>query len=160
MVKEKRVRLCRLSRLRATQKTRTGSTKCAIVSSLCKIRCNRDNYVHRLLVVASSDGDTIVQGLLMKLSDAIVKAKVQFLLLIVLQIKSGLPEQSDYLSTLNLVQNACAFSLGFGEDSINASAVLVMPMVSSKITGFRGSGFERSGWTKISTTDHAVPHSP
>lgn len=87
--------------------------------------------VDRLLVVASSDGDTIVQGLLMKLSDAIVKAK-----------------------------NACAFSLGFGEDSINASAVLVMPMVSSKITGFRGSGFERSGWTKISTTDHAVPHSP
>ncbi|KAE8697427.1 putative magnesium transporter NIPA8 [Hibiscus syriacus] len=38
----------------------------------------------------------------------------------------------------------CALSLGFGEDSINASAVLVMPMMSSKITGFRGSGFDRS----------------
>ncbi len=49
-------------------------------------------------------------------------------------------------------------SLGIGEDSINASAGLVMPMVSSKITGFRGSGFDRakilsmrnSGWSKIS----------
>ncbi|KAE8734541.1 putative magnesium transporter NIPA8 [Hibiscus syriacus] len=38
----------------------------------------------------------------------------------------------------------CALSLGFGEDSINASAVLVMPMMSSKITGFRGSGIDQS----------------
>ena len=52
-------------------------------------------------------------------------------------------------------------SLGFGEDSINASAVLVMPMVSSKITGFRGSVFERSkifstrnsGWSNIPMND-------
>lgn len=62
------------------------------------------------------------------------------------------------------LQNACALSLGFGEDSINASAVLVMPMVSSKITGFRGSGFERakifsmrnSGWSKIPMDEDAV----
>ncbi|XP_021656158.2 probable magnesium transporter NIPA8 isoform X2 [Hevea brasiliensis] len=55
-------------------------------------------------------------------------------------------------------KTACSLSLGFGEDSINASAVLVMPMVSSKITGFRGSSFDRpkvfslrnSGWSKIS----------
>ncbi|GMY12936.1 probable magnesium transporter NIPA8 [Fagus crenata] len=55
-------------------------------------------------------------------------------------------------------KTACALSLGVGEDSINASAVLVMPMMSSKITGFRGNGFDRAkifslrnaGWSKIS----------
>ncbi|OMO98537.1 Magnesium transporter NIPA, partial [Corchorus capsularis] len=45
---------------------------------------------------------------------------------------------------LGKAKSAFSLSLGFGEDSINASAVLVMPMVSSKITGFRGGGFERS----------------
>lgn len=55
---------------------------------------------------------------------------------------------------------ACSLSLGLGEDSIHASSVFVMPMVSSKMTGFRGSssssGFDRakfsfrnSGWSKI-----------
>lgn len=57
---------------------------------------------------------------------------------------------------------ACSLSLGFGEDSIHASSVLVMPMVSSKITGFRGNGgFDRSklfsfrnpSWSKISLDD-------
>ncbi|KAL0331795.1 UNVERIFIED_CONTAM: putative magnesium transporter NIPA8 [Sesamum calycinum] len=33
---------------------------------------------------------------------------------------------------------ACSLSLGLGEESIHASSVLVMPMVSSKINGFRG----------------------
>ncbi|KAG5534625.1 hypothetical protein RHGRI_022671 [Rhododendron griersonianum] len=52
---------------------------------------------------------------------------------------------------------ACSLSLGLGENSLHASSVLVMPMVSSKMTGFRGSGFDRtkfslrsSGWTQIS----------
>ncbi|OAY37079.1 hypothetical protein MANES_11G073500v8 [Manihot esculenta] len=57
-----------------------------------------------------------------------------------------------------LAKTAFSISLGFGEDTINASAVLVMTMVSSKITGFRGSFFHRpkifslrnSGWSKIS----------
>ncbi|KAL9384905.1 hypothetical protein Peur_021915 [Populus x canadensis] len=61
-------------------------------------------------------------------------------------------------------KTACSLSLGFGEDSINASAVLVMPMVSSKITGFRGTVFDRpkffslrnSGWSKISMDDDGV----
>lgn len=56
------------------------------------------------------------------------------------------------------LQAALALSLGFGEDSLNASAVLVMPMVSSRMTGFRGTGFERSkffsmrkpDWSRIS----------
>ncbi|KAH0969628.1 hypothetical protein GBA52_028554 [Prunus armeniaca] len=81
------------------------------------------------------DTRSFVQGILMKISDTIVKAKT-----------------------------ACALSLGFGEDSINASAVLVMPMVSSKITGFRGNGFDRakifsmknSDWTKISMDEDAT----
>lgn len=57
------------------------------------------------------------------------------------------------------MQTACLLSLGLGEDSISASAVFVMPMVSSKITGFRGGGLDRSkifsmknsgsGWSKI-----------
>lgn len=91
------------------------------------------------LVVSSEDGvsrDTgsFTQRMLMKTSDILVKAK-----------------------------NTCALSLGLGEDSINASAILVMPMVSSKITGFRGSGFDRtkifsmrnSGWSKISIDEDA-----
>ncbi|PKI52527.1 probable magnesium transporter NIPA8 [Punica granatum] len=55
-------------------------------------------------------------------------------------------------------KSACSVSLGFSDDSINASAVLVMPMVSSKITGFRANGVDRSkilsmknfGWSRIS----------
>ncbi|KAM1460277.1 hypothetical protein ACFXTO_045603 [Malus domestica] len=85
--------------------------------------------------VQTRDAKSFVQGILVKISDAIVKAKT-----------------------------ACALALGFGEDSINASAVLVMPMVSSKITGFRGNGFDRakifsmrnSGWTKISMDEDAT----
>lgn len=61
----------------------------------------------------------------------------------------------------NFLQAALALSLGFGEDSLNASAVLVMPMVSSRMTGFRGTGFERSkffsmrrpDWSKISVDE-------
>lgn len=45
--------------------------------------------------------------------------------------------------SLYLLQTACALSLGFGEDTINASSVLVMPMMSSRMNGFRGSGIER-----------------
>ncbi|KAJ0112306.1 hypothetical protein Patl1_02502 [Pistacia atlantica] len=59
---------------------------------------------------------------------------------------------------ISKAKTACSLSLGFGEDSINASAVFVMPMVSSKITGFRGNRFDRakilsmrnSGWSSIS----------
>ncbi|XP_041006936.1 probable magnesium transporter NIPA8, partial [Juglans microcarpa x Juglans regia] len=83
----------------------------------------------------SKDARSFVQVVLMKITDIIAKAK-----------------------------SACALSLGIGEDSINASAVLVMPMVSSKITGFRGSRFDRakimslrnSGWTRISLDEDAA----
>lgn len=53
-------------------------------------------------------------------------------------------------------KTGCLLALGLGEDTINASSVLVMPMVSSKITGFRGNAADRakylpmrnSGWSK------------
>ncbi|KAK6912892.1 Magnesium transporter NIPA [Dillenia turbinata] len=72
--------------------------------------------------------------------------------------------QAAVLKVRNMVvkaKTACSMSLGLGEDSISTSAVLVMPMVSSRMTGFRGSGFERTklnllrnhGWSKISTDD-------
>ncbi|CAH9068140.1 unnamed protein product [Cuscuta europaea] len=53
---------------------------------------------------------------------------------------------------------ACSLPLGLGNNSLHGSSVLVMPMVSSKITGFRGSGFDQNklfssrgqGWSRIS----------
>ncbi|KAJ4960121.1 hypothetical protein NE237_020031 [Protea cynaroides] len=58
-------------------------------------------------------------------------------------------------------KTACKLSLGLGDDSTNASSVLVMPMVSSRMTGFRGTGIERTklfslkngGWSKISMVE-------
>ncbi|KAF8378088.1 hypothetical protein HHK36_029424 [Tetracentron sinense] len=60
-------------------------------------------------------------------------------------------------SILVEAKTACSFSLGLGE-STSASSVLVMPMVSSRMTGFRGNDFDRAklfslrstGWSKIS----------
>ncbi|MED6120470.1 hypothetical protein PIB30_021139 [Stylosanthes scabra] len=90
---------------------------------------------------------SFVKGTLMKLSGLLVKAK-----------------------------NTCAMSLGFGEDTIQASSVLVMPMMSSRMTGFRGGGLDRvrflsmrgSGWSKVPKeegdellgTSHDLPESP
>ena len=56
------------------------------------------------------------------------------------------------------MQTTCSLSLGFEEDSINASTVFIIPMVSSKITSFRGSGYDQSrifnmrnsSWSKVS----------
>ncbi|CAN8266384.1 unnamed protein product [Cochlearia groenlandica] len=94
----------------------------------------------RLISQTSEDGhskDTrvVVQGMYMKATDLITRTKT-----------------------------ACLAALGFGEDSINASAILVMPMVSSKITGFRGNGLERakilsmrgSGWSKIAMEEEGT----
>ncbi|QCD94139.1 probable magnesium transporter NIPA8 [Vigna unguiculata] len=82
----------------------------------------------------NKDPRSFVKAVLIKITDLLVKAKT-----------------------------SCALSLGFGEDTINASSVLVMPMVSSRMTGFRGNGLERarilsmrnSGWSKISMDEDA-----
>ncbi|KAI3878706.1 hypothetical protein MKX03_007168 [Papaver bracteatum] len=57
-------------------------------------------------------------------------------------------------------KSTCSLSLGLGEDTIGASSVFVMPMVSSRMTGFRGNGLTRGkfsprhpGWTKITIDD-------
>ncbi|XP_022774174.1 probable magnesium transporter NIPA8 isoform X2 [Durio zibethinus] len=78
---------------------------------------------------------SFMQGMMMKITDMLAKAKT-----------------------------TCSLSLGFGEDSINASSVLVMPMVSSKITGFRGSGFDRnrifsmrnSSWSRVAMNEDSA----
>ncbi|GAB4847390.1 hypothetical protein Ancab_026448 [Ancistrocladus abbreviatus] len=89
------------------------------------------------LMTPSEDAQTneakpFVRTFLMKATDLVVKAK-----------------------------NACLLTLGLGDDSLNASSVLVMPMVSSKMTGFRGNVVDRAkfystrspGWTKIPMND-------
>ncbi|RLN08003.1 putative magnesium transporter NIPA8 isoform X1 [Panicum miliaceum] len=48
-------------------------------------------------------------------------------------------------------KSACSMSLGLGEESISASSVLAMPMVSSRTTGFRGN--DRSKYVPLRTTD-------
>ncbi|XP_014519634.1 probable magnesium transporter NIPA8 [Vigna radiata var. radiata] len=94
--------------------------------------------VNRLVVsteeAQNKDPRSFVKAVLIKITDLLVKAKT-----------------------------SCALSLGFGEDTINASSVLVMPMMSSRMTGFRGNGLERarilsmrnSGWSKISMDEDA-----
>lgn len=55
------------------------------------------------------------------------------------------------------VKTTCLLALGFGENTMNASSVFVMPMLSSKMTGFRGGTVDRAkffpmrgtGWDKI-----------
>ncbi|ESW23687.1 hypothetical protein PHAVU_004G068100 [Phaseolus vulgaris] len=94
--------------------------------------------VNRLVVspeeAQNKDPRSFVKAVLIKIADLLVKAKT-----------------------------SCALSLGFGEDTINASSVLVMPMMSSRMTGFRGNGLERarilsmrnSGWSKIPMDEDA-----
>ncbi|KHN00641.1 NIPA-like protein 3 [Glycine soja] len=81
----------------------------------------------------NKDTRSLVKAILIKITDLLVKAKT-----------------------------TCALSLGFGEDTINASSVLVMPMMSSRMTGFRGNGLERArilsmrnGWRKIPMDEDA-----
>jgi len=50
-------------------------------------------------------------------------------------------------------KSACSMSLGLGEESISASSVLAMPMVSSRTTGFRGTVDDRSKYVPLRTTD-------
>ncbi|KAH1151493.1 hypothetical protein AAZX31_16G134400 [Glycine max] len=81
----------------------------------------------------NKDSRSFVKAILIKVTDLLVKAKT-----------------------------SCALSLGFGEDTINTSSVLVMPMMSSRMTGFRGNGLERArilsmrnGWSKIPMDEDA-----
>ncbi|XP_057489355.1 probable magnesium transporter NIPA8 isoform X2 [Actinidia eriantha] len=116
--------------LLAPDDAKGGEVKDSALVSVASSSISTD--VDRLVVPSEDteikDTKSAVRMVLMKAADVVVKAKA-----------------------------ACSLSLGLGEDSIHASSVLVMPMVSSKITGFRGSGLDRarffprsSGWSKIS----------
>lgn len=116
--------------LLAPDEAKGGEVKDSALVSVASSSISTD--VDRL-VVSSEDTQikdirSLVQAMRVKAAEVLVKAKA-----------------------------ACSLSLGLGENSLHASSVLVMPMVSSKMTGFRGSGFDRtkfslrsSGWTQIS----------
>ncbi|XP_010514326.1 PREDICTED: probable magnesium transporter NIPA8 isoform X3 [Camelina sativa] len=124
--------------LLAPDDTRGNETKDSSSSLDSIVSSSLPTEEDRLIPQSSEDGhskDTRVHGMYMKAADLIAKTKT-----------------------------ACLAALGFGEDSINASAILVMPMVSSKITGFRGNGLERakilsmrgSGWSKLAMEEEGT----
>lgn len=118
----------------------------------------------------SKETRSFMQDMSSKVSDILVRAKVPTpdyqLDELICSLIRLLMMYHHHLQTLHWVifysfppsQNACSVSLGFSDDPINASAILVMPMVSSKITGFRGNALDRSkilsmksfGWNRIS----------
>ncbi|KAI7754576.1 hypothetical protein M8C21_003766 [Ambrosia artemisiifolia] len=62
-------------------------------------------------------------------------------------------------------KSACTLMLGMGDDTMHASSVFAMPMVSSKMTGFRGVNSDRSkllslrspsGWNRIPVVEETV----
>ncbi|XP_076954347.1 putative magnesium transporter NIPA8 [Bidens hawaiensis] len=62
-------------------------------------------------------------------------------------------------------KSTCTLLLGMGDDTMHASSVLAMPMVSSKMTGFRGGNADRSkmlslrspsGWNRIPVVEETV----
>lgn len=61
------------------------------------------------------------------------------------------------LLSLVLLQAACSLSLGLGEQSMSASSVLVMPMVSSRTTGFRGTILERAKFIPVRSSSWSYP---
>ncbi|KAJ6842315.1 putative magnesium transporter NIPA8 [Iris pallida] len=58
-------------------------------------------------------------------------------------------EKAQFVATK--AKAACSLSVGLGEETLSASSVLVMPMVSSRTTGFRGSIFDRAKFIPLRT---------
>ncbi|URE44977.1 hypothetical protein MUK42_14947 [Musa troglodytarum] len=52
---------------------------------------------------------------------------------------------------------AGSLSLGLGEESISASSVLIMPMVSSRTTGLRGASYDRAKFIPLRNTEWGKP---
>ncbi|KAK8693262.1 hypothetical protein V6N13_070853 [Hibiscus sabdariffa] len=105
------------------------------LNSVTSYSTETDRFILASEDVENKEMKSLTQRMMMKVTDILAKAKT-----------------------------TCALSLGFGEDSINASAVLVMPMMSSKITGFRGSGFDRSrmfsmrnsSWSRVAVDEESA----
>ncbi|GMH24430.1 hypothetical protein Nepgr_026273 [Nepenthes gracilis] len=106
-------------------------------SNLDAIISSRISTERDRLMMSSEDTQTnevkpYLQTMVMKATDIMVKAK-----------------------------GACLLTLGLRDSSMDASSVLVMPMVSSRMTGFRGSGVNGEkfypamgrGWSKIPMDD-------
>ncbi|KAJ1388822.1 putative magnesium transporter NIPA8 isoform X2 [Sesbania bispinosa] len=122
--------------LLAPDESKGAETKDSSLDSLVSPAISTE--MNRLVVspeeAQNKETRSFMKGMLIKITDMLAKAKT-----------------------------SCALSLGFGEDTINASSVLVMPMMSSKMTGFRGTGLERarilsmrnSGWSKIPMDEDA-----
>lgn len=61
-------------------------------------------------------------------------------------------------SLISKTKAACSLSIGLGEESMSASSVLVMPMVSSsRTTGFRGANFNRAKFIPLRNADWINP---
>nr|GMC55624.1 probable magnesium transporter NIPA8 isoform X1 [Ipomoea batatas] len=102
-------------------------------------------------LVSASSLSNDVERLIMPLEDPQLKDVKSFSHLVLMK-------------AVNLIvkaKAACSLSLGLGDDSLQASSVLVMPMVSSKMTGFRGNGVDQAklfsargqGWRRISVDE-------
>ncbi|KAH9618799.1 hypothetical protein KSS87_018760 [Heliosperma pusillum] len=125
--------------LLAPDETKGGEVKDSSLESITSSSVSADG--DRLLVTTSEDTQNkemkpLLRLMLTKAMDLLLKAKT-----------------------------TCLISLGLGEDSINASSVLAMPMLSSKLTGFRGNvtvdrakffPMRGAGWSKIPMDEDGV----
>lgn len=64
---------------------------------------------------------------------------------------------ADIIFLILPLQAAGSLSLGLGEESISASSVLVMPMVSSRTTGFRETTFDRTKFIPLRNSRWSSP---
>ena len=150
--------------LLAPDDTRGNETKDSTLSLDSIVSSEEDRLIPQSFEDGhSKDTRVAVQGMYMKAADLISKTKVPHKAKISSLVK--LYQQQAFNPSFFVLQAACLTALGFGEDSINASAILVMPMVSSKITGFRGNGLERakilsmrggSGWSKLAMQEEGT----
>lgn len=101
--------------LLAPDEAKGGGIKDTALVSVDANHSDLDSFVAPSEDSQIKDWNSLVRVMRMKITNLIVKAKA-----------------------------ACSLSLGLGEESIHASSVLVMPMVSSKITGFRGNPFNQT----------------
>lgn len=105
------------------------------------------------------DMKSLVQMIRMKAINLIFKTKVLNITSLRFHIICLVKIQLVIYENLVLLQAACSLSLGLGEESIHTSSLFVMPMVSSKINGFRGHVLDRKfsfrspGWNRINEDD-------
>lgn len=85
---------------------------------------------------------SLAQAMRIKAANVVVSAKV-LNWGVTLSFSMIMSYNGDLFFYFIFCQTACSLTFGLGEDSIHASSVFVMPMVSSKMNGFRGNGLDR-----------------